>query len=239
MDDLFELEVHPTYLHISYPPGHVIASENMQDKWRRIGKICREHGIAKVLIEADKPERHLDTGSAFDAGRPLPKICQVCPLPFVFTNTNSTNYRHSLRPWPEPRCTDGVLFESWRRARMAGCKHRGECGPLALINGIGAAASTCITAAAKLQNLSGKKSKPQVWLEYRVRPDPDGFLGMLPRPACGSLMTSLAGLAYHLLGGLRHVAITNLNIAFPELSEADRNRLAKGRLEILDAFSVN
>ncbi|HVQ57213.1 MAG TPA: hypothetical protein VMS29_10685, partial [Pyrinomonadaceae bacterium] len=71
MDDLFELEVHPTYLHISYPPGHVIASENMQDKWRRIGKICREHGIAKVLIEADKPERHLDTGSAFDAGRAL------------------------------------------------------------------------------------------------------------------------------------------------------------------------
>ena len=71
MDDSFELEVHPTYLHIRYPPGHVIASENMQDKWRRIGKICREHGIAKVLIEADKPERHLDTGSAFDAGRAL------------------------------------------------------------------------------------------------------------------------------------------------------------------------
>ena len=73
-----------------------------------------------------------------------------------------------------------------------------------------------------------KKSKPQVWLEYALARILLSFLGMLPRRVAVSLMTSLAGLAYHLLGGLRHVAITNLNIAFPELSEADRNRLAKG-----------
>jgi len=71
MDDLFEVQVHPTYLHIKYPPGYVIASENMQNKWKRIGQLCRDHGVAKVLIESDKPERQLDTGSAFDAGRAL------------------------------------------------------------------------------------------------------------------------------------------------------------------------
>lgn len=71
MDDLFELEVHPTYLHIKYPPGYVITSADMPDKWHKIGQLCRGHGIGKVLVEADKPERHLDTGSAFDAGRAL------------------------------------------------------------------------------------------------------------------------------------------------------------------------
>ncbi len=71
MDDLFELEVHPTYLHFKHPPGYVITSENTGEKWNRIGELCHEHGIAKVLIEADRPERQLDTGSAFDAGRAL------------------------------------------------------------------------------------------------------------------------------------------------------------------------
>jgi len=73
-----------------------------------------------------------------------------------------------------------------------------------------------------------KKSKPQVWLEYAFARILLGFLGMLPRRAAVSLMANLAGLAYHLLGGLRRVAMTNLNIAFPELSEAERKRLAKG-----------
>ena len=71
MDDLFEFEVHPTYLHIKHPPGYVITSENTGEKWRRIGELCQEHGSAKVIVEAEQPERQLDTGSAFDAGRAL------------------------------------------------------------------------------------------------------------------------------------------------------------------------
>ena len=71
MDDLFEHEVHPTYLHIKHPPDYVITSGNAEEKWNRIGQLCRQHGVAKVLVEADRPERRLDTGAAFDAGRVL------------------------------------------------------------------------------------------------------------------------------------------------------------------------
>jgi KDO2-lipid IV(A) lauroyltransferase len=73
-----------------------------------------------------------------------------------------------------------------------------------------------------------KKSKPKVWLEYALARVLLGFLAFLPRRAAVRLMTTLAGLAYHVFGGLRRVAMTNLNIAFPELSEKERERLAKG-----------
>lgn len=73
-----------------------------------------------------------------------------------------------------------------------------------------------------------KKSKPQVWLEYAAVRGLLGFLGILPRRAALFVSTSAAGVAYHLLGGLRRVAATNLNLAFPELSGAEKKRLAKG-----------
>lgn len=73
-----------------------------------------------------------------------------------------------------------------------------------------------------------KKSKPQVWLEYAAARGLLGLLGILPRRAAVSVSTSAASLAYHLLGGLRRVAATNLNIAFPDLSDAEKERLAKG-----------
>ncbi len=72
------------------------------------------------------------------------------------------------------------------------------------------------------------KSRTKVWLEYTLARTLLGFLAMLPRRAAVWLMTNLAGLAYHVLGGLRRVAMINLNIAFPELNDADRKRLAKG-----------
>lgn len=73
-----------------------------------------------------------------------------------------------------------------------------------------------------------KKSKPQVWLEYAAARGVLGFLGLLPRRAAVSVSTAAAIAAYHVLGGLRRVARTNLKIAFPELGEAEQERLAKG-----------
>ncbi len=73
-----------------------------------------------------------------------------------------------------------------------------------------------------------KKSKPQVWLEYAFARSVLGVLAVVPRRAAVSLMSGLGGLAYHLLGGLRRVAMTNLNIAFPELTLSEREKLAKG-----------
>ena len=71
MDGPFELEVHPTYLHFKYPSGFVITAESSADVWAAVGSLCEEHGCTKVLIETTRPERQLDTMSAFESGRVL------------------------------------------------------------------------------------------------------------------------------------------------------------------------
>ncbi len=73
-----------------------------------------------------------------------------------------------------------------------------------------------------------KKSKAQVWLEYAAVRALLGLLGVLPRKAAVRASMLLTAAAYHLLGGLRRVAATNLDIAFPEKTEVERTQLAKG-----------
>ncbi|MGD9588378.1 MAG: lysophospholipid acyltransferase family protein [Pyrinomonadaceae bacterium] len=73
-----------------------------------------------------------------------------------------------------------------------------------------------------------KKSRPLVWLEYGAVRGLLGFLGLLPRRSAVAAASVAAGAGYYLLGGLRRVAFTNLTIAFPELDDAERRKLAKG-----------
>lgn len=71
MDTPFQLEVHPTYLHFKYPSGFVATLESTGEVWTAIGRLCEQHGRSKVLIEATRPERRMDTMSAFESGRIL------------------------------------------------------------------------------------------------------------------------------------------------------------------------
>jgi hypothetical protein len=71
MDAPFHLEVHPTYLHLKYPSGFVISPETAADTWSTVGGLCDQYESTKVLIEAEKPEWHMDTMSAFESGRIL------------------------------------------------------------------------------------------------------------------------------------------------------------------------
>ncbi|MBK9156319.1 MAG: lysophospholipid acyltransferase family protein [Chloracidobacterium sp.] len=73
-----------------------------------------------------------------------------------------------------------------------------------------------------------KKSRPVVWLEYAAVRGLLGFLGLLPRRAAVAAASGAAVAGYYVLGRLRRVAFTNLRIAFPDLDEAGRRRLAKG-----------
>ncbi|NOT47051.1 MAG: hypothetical protein HOP17_04795, partial [Acidobacteria bacterium] len=73
-----------------------------------------------------------------------------------------------------------------------------------------------------------KKSKALIWFEYSIVRGLLGFLGLMPRRAAVGTATALTSLGYYLFGGLRRVAATNLEIAFPEKKEAERKRLAKG-----------
>jgi Kdo2-lipid IVA lauroyltransferase/acyltransferase len=78
-----------------------------------------------------------------------------------------------------------------------------------------------------------KKSKPLIWLEYAAVRSLLGFLAVLPEKAAVSVSTFVAMTAYYLLGSLRRVAMINLHIAFPELSEPEHKRLAKGAFKNL------
>ncbi len=53
-------------------------------------------------------------------------------------------------------------------------------------------------------------------------------LGILPRRVAFSIGVSAGRLAYHLLGKLRRVGLRNLELAFPEKSEAERVAILKG-----------
>lgn len=71
MDAPFQLEVHSEYLHLTFPSGFVASLESTGDTWIALGRLCEQHGLNKVLIEATKPLRRFDTMSAFESGRIL------------------------------------------------------------------------------------------------------------------------------------------------------------------------
>jgi KDO2-lipid IV(A) lauroyltransferase len=65
-----------------------------------------------------------------------------------------------------------------------------------------------------------------VWVIVRV-------LGALPRPAARMVGISIARLAYRLHSRLRHVGVRNLEIAFPQMSSAERRRMLKAEFDNL------
>ena len=86
MDSPLDVEVHPHYLHIKHPPGYVITAEAADSVWGRIATLCRDNGIHKVLVEAERPERRLDTMSAFDSGRVLAENTSGLTIAICFLN---------------------------------------------------------------------------------------------------------------------------------------------------------
>jgi len=78
-----------------------------------------------------------------------------------------------------------------------------------------------------------KKSTTQIWLEYIPVRVLFALLGLLPRRAALRVGAGLGRLAYRLAGGLRRVALRNLEIAFPEKTLEDRESIAKGSFENL------
>lgn len=78
-----------------------------------------------------------------------------------------------------------------------------------------------------------KKSSAQICLEYAVVRGLFGFLGFLPRKAAIGFSILLARLAYPFLGGLRRTGVRNLELAFPEKNERQREKILKKSFENL------
>jgi KDO2-lipid IV(A) lauroyltransferase len=77
------------------------------------------------------------------------------------------------------------------------------------------------------------KGKLQLNLEYLLARLILGFLGLLPRPLAIGLGRGMGQIAYRLLLKLRRTGERNLELAFPEMAEGDRQLLLRGCFESL------
>jgi KDO2-lipid IV(A) lauroyltransferase len=79
----------------------------------------------------------------------------------------------------------------------------------------------------------GKKGKAQEFLEYAAARALLSGLGALPRPSAVRVGRALGRSAYKLAGGLKRTGLRNLEIAFPEMPLAERERILRGTFESL------
>lgn len=68
------------------------------------------------------------------------------------------------------------------------------------------------------------------WMEYAITWTAVKALGMLPRPVARFMGARIVAVAYCLHGPLRRTAMFNLQLAFPNASEAERRRIAHGMI---------
>lgn len=78
-----------------------------------------------------------------------------------------------------------------------------------------------------------KKSTAQIWLEYVPVRVLFAVLGALPGRTAIAIGVAIGRVGYRFAGGLRRVAHRNLEIAFPEKSKAEHERIARGSFESL------
>lgn len=79
----------------------------------------------------------------------------------------------------------------------------------------------------------GKKGQAQELLEYAAARALLSGLGALPRPAAVRVGRAFGRAAYAVAGGLRRTGMRNLEIAFPEMGAAERERILRGSFESL------
>jgi KDO2-lipid IV(A) lauroyltransferase len=79
----------------------------------------------------------------------------------------------------------------------------------------------------------GKKGTAQTFLEYAAVRALVSGLGLLPRRAAVLAGRGLGRAAYALAGGLRRTGLRNLELAFPEMSAAERERTLRGTFRSL------
>lgn len=78
-----------------------------------------------------------------------------------------------------------------------------------------------------------KKTKLQIWLEYALARLVLGFFGILPRSLSINLGILTAKIGYLVLGKLRRVGMRNLELAFPENTLQENERILKASFKNL------
>src|SRR5688572_8978488 len=78
-----------------------------------------------------------------------------------------------------------------------------------------------------------KRGRLQTRLEYALARSVFGALGTMPRSVSVVLSRGLGRLGYLLFADLRRTARRNLDIAFPELSQVEKERIVRGCFDSL------
>lgn len=73
-----------------------------------------------------------------------------------------------------------------------------------------------------------KKGKVQIFFEYAAARALLSGLGILPRTLAVAVGRGMGHAAYALAGGLRRTGLRNLELAFPEMDEAERKKILRG-----------
>jgi KDO2-lipid IV(A) lauroyltransferase len=74
----------------------------------------------------------------------------------------------------------------------------------------------------------GKKGKTQIFLEYAAARALLTGLGMLPKSVAVATGRGIGKLGYLFAGGLRRTGLRNLELAFPEFSTSEREKILRG-----------
>ncbi|HST50927.1 MAG TPA: lysophospholipid acyltransferase family protein [Pyrinomonadaceae bacterium] len=73
-----------------------------------------------------------------------------------------------------------------------------------------------------------KNGKAQIFFEYVAARALLSGLGALPRPVAVAVGRGIGHAAYSLAGGLRRTGLRNLELAFPEMGDAERKKILRG-----------
>lgn len=66
-DDI-ALEFRGDHIYLKHPKNFEITPDIMEAFWRYLGEQCEKYDCTSVLIEADAPQRNMDTVGAFTSG---------------------------------------------------------------------------------------------------------------------------------------------------------------------------
>jgi KDO2-lipid IV(A) lauroyltransferase len=75
--------------------------------------------------------------------------------------------------------------------------------------------------------IMAQKTKPQIWIEYAVAKTILWSLAILPRPVAVGIGIGIGRVGFHVFGKLRRVGMRNLELAYPEKTNAEREAILK------------
>jgi hypothetical protein len=110
------LEFRSDHIYIRHPEGFEITSEAMDEFWDFLSKQCQHYDCSNILIEADSPERNIDTVGAFTSGVEASSVAPNLWLALCFHNYHPDELSELFRDAARNRGASVEFFSDADRA---------------------------------------------------------------------------------------------------------------------------